>query len=231
MEPTRILPIILVLAAIGCTLGPSHAQSNPGKAAAIQALDEPTHDKIRFERVISSAKTYGVSEARITLARFFFLLLNGDLEGIKSQMGEYEKAFAVLPADEMSPGMQEVRQILPQFRKVIESKDLGKLQVLLTRHQRQFEAGQILRDLQIIDAAVDQCAIETNLKTGSVVTVREWIKYTRNGSRLKETGADIFGVAYGEQVVDQSPRPNPSSVEKVIQFVPPDFFNLKSKRK
>jgi hypothetical protein len=58
----------------------------------------------------------------------------------------------------------------------------------------------------MIDAAVDQYAIETNRTTGNTVLVADWTKYVKKDSILYNTGANLFGTAYGDQIVDTIPQ-------------------------
>ena len=64
---------------------------------------------------------------------------------------------------------------------------------------------RILNDLRLIDAAVDQYAIETNRATGAVVGTADWANYLKKGSLLYNTGKSILGSPYGAQTVDTIP--------------------------
>jgi prepilin-type N-terminal cleavage/methylation domain-containing protein len=74
------------------------------------------------------------------------------------------------------------------------------------RARKRAQASRILNDLRLIDAAVDQYAIETNRATGSAVAVTDWSNYLKKNSTLWTTGADLFGDTYGPQVVDTLPK-------------------------
>jgi len=74
------------------------------------------------------------------------------------------------------------------------------------RARKRAQASRILNDLRLIDSAVDQYAIETNRSTGSTVGVTDWTNYLKKGSVLYNTGADLFGNAYGPQTVDSLPK-------------------------
>jgi hypothetical protein len=62
----------------------------------------------------------------------------------------------------------------------------------------------------MIDAAVDQYAIETNRSTNNVVTVSDWTNYVKKGSSLYNTGTSLLGSPYGNQLVDTIPQVPPS---------------------
>ena len=74
------------------------------------------------------------------------------------------------------------------------------------RARKRSQASRILNDLRMIDAAVDQYAIETNRSTGNTVNVQDWTNYLKKGSQLYNTGSSLLNHAYGNQVVDTIPR-------------------------
>src|SRR6476469_5144213 len=74
------------------------------------------------------------------------------------------------------------------------------------RARKRSQASRILNDLRMIDAAVDQYAIETNRSTGNTVGVTDWTNYVKKNSILYNTGANLFGTAYGPQTVDSIPQ-------------------------
>src|SRR3989440_8920999 len=71
------------------------------------------------------------------------------------------------------------------------------------RARKRSQASKILNDLRMIDAAVDQYAIETGKKTGDVVAIADWTNYVKKDSMLYSSGQDLFGDDYGAQTVDQ----------------------------
>ncbi len=73
------------------------------------------------------------------------------------------------------------------------------------RARKRSQASRILNDLRLIDAAVDQYAIETNKSSGSGVGTGDWITYLKKGSPLYNTQKDLFGNTYGSQTVDTIP--------------------------
>lgn len=62
----------------------------------------------------------------------------------------------------------------------------------------------VKEDLRLIDDAIAQYAIETARNSGDTVEVDDWIDYIKDG-RLYDTGADVLGQDYGDQVVDVLP--------------------------
>ncbi len=74
------------------------------------------------------------------------------------------------------------------------------------RARKRSQASRILNDLRMIDAAVDQYAIETNRSSGNVVNTADWTNYLKKNSQLYNTGTSLLGSAYGTQTVDTIPR-------------------------
>jgi len=73
------------------------------------------------------------------------------------------------------------------------------------RSRKRSQASKILNDLRMIDSAMDQYAIETSKKSGDAISVPDWTNYVKKDTNLYVTGLDLFGNAYGDQVVDKLP--------------------------
>ncbi len=74
------------------------------------------------------------------------------------------------------------------------------------RARKRSQATRILNDLRMIDAAVDQYAIETNRSTNFVIGTADWTNYLKKGSNLWNSGKSILGSPYGSQTVDTIPQ-------------------------
>ena len=74
------------------------------------------------------------------------------------------------------------------------------------RARKRSQASRILNDLRMIDAAVDQYAIETNRTTNFVVGTADWTNYLKKNSSLSHPGKSLVGSAYGVQTVDTIPK-------------------------
>src|SRR6266481_4543385 len=61
------------------------------------------------------------------------------------------------------------------------------------RARKRSQASKILNDLRMIDAAVDQYAIETNRTTNFVVGITDWTNYLKKGSMLYNSGSSLLG--------------------------------------
>ena len=93
------------------------------------------------------------------------------------------------------------------------------------RARKRSQATRILNDMRLIDAAVDQYAIETNKSTGATVGVTDWTNYLKKGSIIYNTGADIFGDVYGPQTVDSLPAVPPSAKQTLSDVVDASFWS------
>ena len=93
------------------------------------------------------------------------------------------------------------------------------------RARKRSQASRILNDLRMIDAAVDQYAIETNRATGNTVAVTDWTGYLKSGTILYNTGADLFGDAYGAQAVDSLPSVPASAWNTLSDVAPAEFWS------
>src|SRR6266513_4291514 len=75
----------------------------------------------------------------------------------------------------------------------------------MMRARKRAQASRVKEDLRLIEAAVDQYAIETQRQPGSVVAVADWTAYLKKETLLCTTGRDVLGHDYGPQTVDQIP--------------------------
>ncbi len=93
------------------------------------------------------------------------------------------------------------------------------------RARKRSQATKILNDLRMIDAAVDQYAIETNRATGSTVDVADWTSYLKSGTILYNTGNDLFGNPYDAQVVDRLPSVPAGAFTTLSDVAPTGFWS------
>jgi prepilin-type N-terminal cleavage/methylation domain-containing protein len=93
------------------------------------------------------------------------------------------------------------------------------------RARKRSQASRVLNDLRMIDAAVDQYAIENNKTSGSLVTVAQWTAYMKKGSALYTTGGDLFSNPYGDQTVDTLPGVPASTWDALSDVAGTEFFS------
>ena len=93
------------------------------------------------------------------------------------------------------------------------------------RARKRSQASKIINDLRLIDAAVDQYAIENAKATGTTVDVADWTKYLKADTNLYLTGKDLFGNEYGVQTVDSIPKVPQSSYDALSDVAPVEFWS------
>src|SRR5204862_6890641 len=93
----------------------------------------------------------------------------------------------------------------------------------MLRARKRAQASRIKDDLRLIEAAVDQYAIETQRQPGWVVSVADWTAYLKRETQLCTTGKDIFGHDFGSQTLDQIPIV-PSETYAALSDVADDGF-------
>ena len=93
------------------------------------------------------------------------------------------------------------------------------------RARKRSQATKILNDLRMIDAAVDQYAIETNKASGTTVAVASWTGYLKAGTPLYNTGKDLFGRDYGQQTVDTLPSVPHDTFAGLSDIAPAEFWS------
>jgi prepilin-type N-terminal cleavage/methylation domain-containing protein len=92
------------------------------------------------------------------------------------------------------------------------------------RARKRSQASRIINDLRLIDAAVDQYAIENNRTTGSSVPVVAWTAYLKQGSVLYNSGKDLFSNTYGPQTVDTLPAVPKATYDTLSDVADTTFF-------
>ena len=93
------------------------------------------------------------------------------------------------------------------------------------RARKRSQASRVVNDLRLIDAAVDQYAIENNKTTNSTVNTVDWVAYLKKGSSLYNTAADLFGNTYGSQTVDSLPKVPQNTWLTLSDVAGTDFFS------
>lgn len=98
------------------------------------------------------------------------------------------------------------------------------------RYSNQAVADLTLRELEMLDAAIDQFAIEKNKPAGATATPDDLRKYLRKEMRiyfsLGEPGGpkDLLGNSYGALIVDKFPHVHPATVKALSDVAPRAFW-------
>ena len=94
------------------------------------------------------------------------------------------------------------------------------------RARKRSQATRILEDLRVIDAAIDQYAIETNKAGGANVNWTDIQGYLKNGSvPYFSGGKDLYGYAYTGFSVDSIPKLSSTTFNMLSDVAPATFWS------
>jgi prepilin-type N-terminal cleavage/methylation domain-containing protein len=93
------------------------------------------------------------------------------------------------------------------------------------RARKRSQASKIINDLRLVDAAVDQYAIERGKSTSDQVLVADWTAYVKKDTNLYLTGADLLGNSFGDQVVDTIPKVPTASFNVLSDVADSSFWS------
>ena len=92
------------------------------------------------------------------------------------------------------------------------------------RARKRAQASRVKDDLRLIEAAVDQYAIETQRQPGWVVSDSDWTAYLKRETQLCMTGKDVLGHDFGSQTVDQIPTVPPETYAALADVADDGFW-------
>ena len=93
------------------------------------------------------------------------------------------------------------------------------------RARKRSQASKILNDLRMISGAIDQYAIEQSKKATDQVFIADWTNYLKKDTNLYLTGNDLFGNAYGDQIVDSLPKVPQSTYDALSDVTDASFWS------
>src|SRR6187549_2283347 len=93
------------------------------------------------------------------------------------------------------------------------------------RARKRSQASKIINDLRLVDAAVDQYAIERGKKTDDPVDIADWTAYVKKDTNLYTTGADLLGNQFGPQSVDMITKVPQSSYDVLSDVADSAFWS------
>ena len=94
------------------------------------------------------------------------------------------------------------------------------------RARKRSQATRILEDLRMIDAAIDQYAIEGNKSAGDNITWAQVRPYLKTGSALEVSGGnDFLGNSFGTFSVDAIPKVPAASFTVLSDVAPAAFWS------
>ena len=203
------------------------AEVTPGQKATWADLKDYHKDIASFEALAARAVREGPPDSLITMGRFFYYLQHGEIAPLRVMLTQLEKSRDDVLSQQIEPTTAaQFEKVLEVARKLIEATDKNpaKAATLLAAANRFAQAQTHLRDLRIIDSAIDQYAIEHNKRPGDAIPPEALLQYLPKNQRLWRTGADCLGNPYGPQFVDQPPKLSRVSYERIAESVPKDYF-------
>jgi hypothetical protein len=203
------------------------AEITPAQRAIWADLKDYHKDIASFEALAARAVREGIPDGLITLGRFFYYLQHGEVAPLRVLITQLERSKEDVLSQRIEPtSAAQFEKGLEVGRKLIEAteKDPAKAAKLLTASHRFAQAQVHLRDLRMLDSAIDQYAIEKNKRPGDPIPEEAWKQYVPKDQRLWRTGADCLGNPYGPQIVDQPPKLSRAAYERIAESVPKEYF-------
>ncbi len=93
------------------------------------------------------------------------------------------------------------------------------------RARKRSQATAILEDLRNLHHALEQYAMETGKPAGFNPQFDDLKNYIKTGSKLYNTGSDLFGQAYGPFTVDGIPRVNSTTYDSLSDVADNTFWS------
>jgi len=95
------------------------------------------------------------------------------------------------------------------------------------RARKRAQASRVLEDLRMLDAALDQYAVEKNKKAGDPAAFSDLQNYIKKGTNLYLNGGnDLFGNSFGTTFsVDTVPVVNSDTFNVLSDVAPADFWS------
>jgi hypothetical protein len=221
----RSLRIFALLAL--CSAG-GFAETKPDPTEVSRELGWLYGDYPAFEKLMERAKAAELPEVELLLPQLDASLLFGDLPKLKEFLPKTEAAKAEII--KKKGGTEDARE------EVVRSIKLGK-QFLAFAEKRPAEvarraemfrmvlyAHQTIEDARMLDAAVDQFAIEKNVGEGSAVTWEQIRPYLPKTTQLYATGGTIFGDKFGPFIVGTTPAVPRESYHRLKDYLPAEAW-------
>lgn len=221
----RTLVLILLLAGAAWAGDPPNAE-----ALKHQVVEWTPVDYAAFGQLIEKAKAAGVEEIDTLLPRLEASLLFADVEKLKELLPQAEKAQAEivkhLPTHaEAKEDVARSLKLCKQFLALVEKRP--------TEAPRRAEifrmyyyAQTTLEDSRLLDAALDQCAVEKKLPEGADVTFEQLRGYLKKDTQLYDTGATVFGDKFGPLKVGFPPAIPSETFNKLKPYLPADAWGV-----
>jgi prepilin-type N-terminal cleavage/methylation domain-containing protein len=93
------------------------------------------------------------------------------------------------------------------------------------RARKRSQASRVLEDLRLIDAAIDQYAVETNRSSGAHPVFSDLQPYLKKNQTLYNTGRNVLGHRYRNFTVDQYPQVPTRTLQALSDVVDTNFWS------
>jgi type IV pilus assembly protein PilA len=93
------------------------------------------------------------------------------------------------------------------------------------RARKRSQATMVKNDLRLIDDALAQYAMEQNINSGELVPLDDCLDYIKDDSRLANTGQDVFGHDFSDQMVDALPQVPGATWDMLSDVVDTSFWS------
>lgn len=175
----------------------------------------------QFRPVADRARKAGFPETLIEQISLCMALRSGNVEGMKDWLPRVQARIEAKPylGDEALLPTVEGATLLARFGEIAVRMEGDRRTIImqLTEKPRMLaEADSVFRDLDAIDSAVIRLQNKGVFKEGDTVPPAEWqgvLPKEARYQRLRRTGENILGHAYGNQIIGKRP------------MVPMDTFN------
>lgn len=189
-----------------------------------QVIDWVPVDYAAFTQNVEKAKAAGLEEADTLLPLLDASLLFGEVDKLKQLAPAVEKAQADIARRRGGTieSRQEVARSLKLAKQFLALAEKRPSEVAHRAEMfRMFYYAQVtLEHARMLDAAVDQYAIEKSVKEGTTVTWEQIRGYLKDGSQIATTGATIFGDKFGPYKCGASVTIPVETYQKLKAYLP-----------
>jgi hypothetical protein len=206
----------------------SFAEDKPDPAAIARELDWMPADFATFEKVLERARAAELPDAQTLLPHLEACLLFGDVEKLKALLPRTETAKAEIIKQKggNEEAKEEVNHSLKLVRQFLAMAEKRPTEV--ARRAEMFRmvlfAQQTLEDARMVDAALDQFAIEKSLPPGTEVVWDQIRGYLSKGTHLQATGTTIFGDKFGPFKVGTTTSIPMETFRKLKDYLPAEAW-------
>lgn len=194
---------------------------------AFKVLMEMKVSQQLYQEAVNDAHASGVPSHLLSEFVALRALRNADaktleamLPSLKAELGNYRPEASAF-SDEAS----EARAIQTMERVLLVEKGAPGTLAKRAKDAGEMEIARKIRtQLELVDSAVDQEAIENHLAVGAPVPEARWKSWLKKSTPLAIAGTDELGNPFGPQIVDTVPSVPKASYQRLKAVVPDNFW-------